>query len=169
MARPTINPRGTNIGGEYIDGQIRGPAIGTNAIGLTQAATALERNLTVNTFANTPATGHSYVVFRAPPSGATITAAYVTAGAQIIAATTEADTWAFRIKNSTTGNNLNALGASLSDVTLAATAWKTIPIDNGNATVLSGHTLSLSTGVSGSPAAMNRPAIAIEWVPYSNS
>ena len=47
MARPTINPRGTNLAGAYIDGQIRGPALGTNSVGLTQVPTVLERSISI--------------------------------------------------------------------------------------------------------------------------
>ena len=163
------SPRGTNLAGAYIDGQIRGPALGTNSVGLTQVPTVLERSISIASVGVTPATGHAPVVFRAPASGATVTAVYINPGSVQNHAANEADVWTFRVKNTTTGNNLNALGASLSNTTLAATAWKSIPVDNGNSTVLSGHTLSLSMGISGSPAALQNPVCLVEWVPYSNA
>ena len=178
MARPTFPTCRTIIAGSTVidasianaklAGSINGSKLMTSAIGLTAAATVLERRLTVVQLTATLVVGQTYTVFRGPTSGAKITAAAWTPGALQNHAVNSSQTWAMRLYNKRTGNSLNAKGCSLSNMTLAATAWKTIPIDNGYATVQAGETLWASFGISGSPAAMNFPAVALEWIPLNN-
>ncbi len=170
MAKPTVNPKRTVISGvSLIDGSVLGPKLGTNSVGLTQTPTAIQRNVTVVSLGVTPATGKVQQVFRAPASGATITYLGFNPGSDQNHAANEADTWAFTVTNKTTGNALNALGSSLSNMTLEATAFKSIPIDNGAATLLSGEMLDCSLGISNAPAALENPVLVIEWVPYTNA
>lgn len=170
MAHPTVNSQRTVLpGNAIVDGTILGPQVGTNTVGLTQAATAIQRSVLSVNLGGTPAAGKVYSVFRSPPSGATITAAYVCPGSIQNHAVNEADTWVFALNNKTTGLRLCKQNPSLSNTTLAATAFVTIPLNNGNSTVLSGHTLQISTSASGSPVALNWPLVVLEWTPYSNA
>ena len=167
---PTVPPRRTVMHGRVMmDDTIKEPQLGTNCVGLTQAATCLERRVTMVPLGITPAAGEDITIFRAPASGATIQGIYVCPGSAQNHSTTEADTWSFLVSNMTTGKSLNAVGASLSGQTLAATAFKSIPINNGYATVLSGEMLNISTGISGSPDALHYPVASVEWVPYTNA
>jgi len=169
MARPQI-PKRVGIDGRSVqDGTLTGPQIATNSAGLTQVPTAIERQVTVTSCGLTPSSAQNYLVFRAPPSGAEITAAYVSPGSAQNHAGNEADTWIFSLKNKTTGNALHAQACSLSNQTLAATGFKTIPINNGAATLLAGEMLRLEASVSGSPDALNFPVCVIEWVPKNNA
>lgn len=179
MARPTFPTCRTVIsGGTVLDttvtnaklaGSINGSKLLSGAVGLTQAATVIERKVVVATLAATPSTGQAYVVFRGPTSGARITAAAWTPGSDQNHAVNEGDTWKVRIYNKRTGSNLNNTGGFLSGITLLATAWATIRLDTGKSTVQAGETLWASFGISGSPAALNNPAVYLEWTPLNNA
>ncbi len=170
MARPTMPVNRTILTGQNIaDASIRNPKLGTNTVGLTQAATVIERHVAVVSLGSTPAAGEDVVVFRSPPSGATIKAAYLCPGSTQNHAVNEGDTWIFSLKNRTTGTRLSKNIPSLSNQTLAATAFKTIPVNGGYSTLLSGQVLSVSSSISGSPAALHYPLFQLEWVPYSHA
>ncbi len=170
MARPTMPVNRTILTGQNVaDGSIRNPKLGSNTVGLTQAATVIERNITVVSLGSTPAAGEDVVVFRSPPSGITLKAAYICPGSIQNHAVNEADTWIFSLYNRTTGRRISKNIPSLSNQTLAATAFKTIPVNGGYSTVMSGHTLSVSSSISGSPAALHYPLIQLEWTPYSHA
>lgn len=170
MAKPTHSPTRTVFHGRsLISGSVVGPKIGTAAVGITQAATAIKRNLEVVSLGNTPATGFKAPVFRAPASGATITAAYFCPGSVQNHAVNETDTWLIRLISYPKALYLHKNKPSLSNQTLAATMYKQLPVNGGNSSLLSGESLFVSTGVSGSPTALWRPALVIEWVPKSNA
>jgi hypothetical protein len=142
----------------------------TGAVGLTQAATVIERKLEIVTLTATPARAQNYIVFRGPTSGAVVTSLALAPGNGSTQphAATEADTWIFSVVNKRTGGSLSKNACSLSGVTLAPTAWKNIPLNNGNSTVQSGESLRLELSISGAPMVLKNPAVAIEWVPLSN-
>lgn len=182
MSKPTVNPKRTTINGGSItdasltaakmgSASIVGPKIGTAAVGLTQAASAIKRQLTVVPLGNTLATAFNSVVFRAPPQGATITAAYVCPGSIQNHAVNESDTWIFTLQkySATIKTGLSKNAPSLSNQTLAATAFRSLPINNGAATLVSGNRLRLEASISGTPAALQWPCVAIEWIPYTNA
>ncbi len=151
-------------------GAVIGPKLGASAVGLTAAATAVQRSLTVVSLGSTPASAYNALVFRSPPSGATITAVYLAPGAAYNASAGITGTnWIFSLKNKKTGGQLNKNACSLSNQTLAATAFKTIPVNNNNSTVLSGHMLRLECTITGAPVPMNYPICVIEWVPKNNA
>ena len=169
MARPQIPTRSVVHGKSLYTDSVTEPKLGSAAAGLTAAATAVQRSVTVATVGVTPSTAHNYIVFRAPASGATITGLYFCPGSDQNHAANEADTWIVDVANTRTGLDLSKNAPSLSGVTLASTAWKTIPVNNGNSTVLTGEGLLLKASISGTPAGLNHPALTIEWVPYSNA
>lgn len=151
-------------------GAVIGPKLGSAAVGLTAAATAVQRSLTVVSLGSTPASAYNALVFRSPPSGATITAVYLAPGAAYNATAGITGTnWIFSLKNKKTGGQLNKNACSLSNQTLAATAFKTIPVNNNNSTVLSGHMLRLECTITGAPVPMNYPICVLEWVPKNNA
>jgi len=150
MGHPTVNPRRT-------------------VISRVSLPDAIQRQVTITAIGVTPAAGEASIIFRAPASGAVIEGIYVNPGSVQNHAVNEADTWTWRATNKTTGNALNAVPASLSNTTLAATAFKSLSIDNGYATMLSGQMLNISSVASGSPAALHYPIAAVEWKPNSDS
>lgn len=179
MARPTFPTCRTIIAGNTLldtsvanaklAGSINGSKLLSGAVGLTQASTVIERQVVVASLAATPSTGQAYVVFRGPTSGAKITAAMWSPGSAQNHAVNEGDTWKLRLYNKRTGSALNGTGGFLSGITVAATAWATIRLDTGKCTVLAGETIWASFGISGSPAALNNPAVYLEWTPLNNA
>ncbi len=151
-------------------GGVIGPKLGTSSVGLTQAATVIQRNVTVVSLGASVSAAQNFMVFRSPPSGVTISAAYLGIGGKWNAtAGINGDNWVFSLKNAKTGSALNKNACSLSNQTLAATAFKTIPVNNGNSTVLSGHQLRLECSVTGGPVSLNCPVLVLEWVPKNNA
>lgn len=179
MARPTFPTCRTVLSGAAVldttvtnaklAGSINGSKLLAGAVGLTAAATVIERKVVVASLAATPSVGQTYVVFRGPTSGARITAAAWSPGSDQNHAVNEGDTWKLRLYNKRTGSALNGTGGFLSGVTLAGTAWQTIRLDTGKCTVQAGETLWASFGISGTPAALNNPAVYLEWTPLNNA
>lgn len=158
-----------SVAARIIPRSITSPKLSENCAGLTAIATVGKRQLTTVSCGTTPASAQNYVVFRAPSSGATIIYAGISPGSDQSHAAAETDTWIFDIVNRTSGNSLSQNTPSLSGQTLAATAYKELPVNGGNSTVPAGETLRLEASVSGSPDALNHPMVAIEWVPCSNA
>lgn len=191
MARPTLNPirtlitgyrsirdgtvRSPELGTDAVgathmsDGSVRGPQVSANTVGITQAADVIKRNVTVVTLGVTPATAFNATVFRAPPSGAQITGLNINFGSTQNHAATEADVWVWDVENARTGTDLSVNAQSLSNQTLAATAWRTTSLNNNAGTLLSGEGLRIKLSISGSPDALQSPAVAIEWKPVTNA
>lgn len=183
MGRPTFSNRGflvdqsalldtTVPNRALID--INGSKLLASSVGLTQAATVIERKLEIISIAATPAKAQSYCVFRGPTSGAVITSLALSPGTGSSQPNTvpRSKNWIFSVVNKRTGLSLNKNACSFGGVgfaTLAATAWKTIPVNNGNSTVQSGETLWIAFTVSSTPVTMKYPAVAVEWTPLNNA
>ena len=147
-----------------------GPKIGTAAVGLTAAATVLKRSAhTVSLGQQTTGGVKNRLVFIAPPSGATILAAKVNAGTAMYHAAGEADTWILQLRNQSAGANLVKNNASLSGVTLGLTAFKTLPVNNGNSSLLAGAGLYAQLSVSGTAQTLVNASFHIEWTPLNNA
>jgi hypothetical protein len=144
-AKPTFGTR-ENIPGRRIQGQ---------------------RNLEVVTLYNSGdgvTAAFNQNIFRAPPGGAKIT--YIGVGnsaATMYHAAAEADTWKFVVANVSTAGNMSLNNPSLSNQTLAATSFKNIPINKGNATLNPGAVLQIQLTTSGAAQTMARPMVVIEW------
>jgi len=169
MARPTISSKNTFSHRSIIDSAIRGPEIATDSVGLTQAATVIKRKLTVVSCGLTPSTAYTHMLFRAPASGATITGLKVNFGSTQNHAVNEADVWIWDIKNLSTAGDMSKQACSLSNQTLAATSWRDTPVNGGNSTLNAGAGLRIDLSISGTPAALQWPAVAIEWEPTNNA
>lgn len=184
MSRPTEYSRGfmidqsglidTTVPNRSLAGSVNGSKLLSSAVGLTQASTAIERRLEIATITATPAKAQSYVVFRGPTSGAIVTSLALTPGTGSAQPNTipRSKNWVFSVVNKRTGLNLNKNACSFGGVgfsTLAATAWKTIPVNNGNSTVQAGETLWIAFTVSSTPVTLKYPAVAVEWQPLSNA
>jgi hypothetical protein len=89
--------------------------------------------------------------------------------AQMYHAAAEADTWAFDIVNASNGATLNSVAASLSNQTLAATAFKQLLVDNGNSTLKIGETLQLQITASGAPQTLADSMVVIDFDTLSNT
>lgn len=148
---------------------IREPSIGASAAGLTGVGIAIKRQLTMVCLGVTPASAQNSTAFRCPPQGARLTGLYFCPGSVQNHAVNEADTWIIDVCNAKTAVDLSVNACSLSNQTLAATQWKTIPLNNGNATLTSGISLRAKISVSGSPTALYMPQLAIEWQPVTDA
>ena len=188
MATPTVGPKNIMHGQNLVDASIRSPklaasAVGptaiaagavigaklkTDAVGLTALSDALQRHLTVVSYGGTPVTAHTAVVFRTPPSGAKLSAAYWFPGSVQNHAANEGDTWVVALKNAKTGLRMSAKQCSLSNQTLAATSAKTIPLNAGRSTLNSGEVLIISCAPSASPDGLRSPTVVLEWAPQNN-
>lgn len=170
MARPTHSPRRTVFHGRSIvANSIPGAALKTDSVGLTALSDAMQRNVNVVALGNTTATAFNSVIFRAPASGAKIAACYICPGSAQNHAVNESDTWIFVVKKYSGAAALSKNAPSLSNQTLAATAFKTIPCNGGNSTLTSGQRLRVEASISGSPAALQWPVAVIEWTPLTNA
>lgn len=117
-----------SVAARIIPRSITSPKLSENCAGLTAIATVGKRQLTTVSCGSTPASAQNYVVFRAPSSGATIIYAGISPGSDQSHAAAETDTWIFDIVNRTSGNSLSQNTPSLSGQTLAATAYKELPV-----------------------------------------
>lgn len=147
-----------------------GPKIGTAAVGLTAAATVLKRNLHTVSLGQQATGGiKNRLVFVSPPSGSTILAAKFNAGTAMYHAAGEADTWIFQLRNQSAAVNLIQNNASLSGVTLGLTAFKTLPVNSGNSTLLANAGLFAQLSVSGTAQTLVNASFHIEWSPLNNA
>ena len=172
-AASVISPKiGTSaVGATHMaSASVIGPKIGTNAVGLTGAATVLKRNAHTVAFGQVLTSGvRNKLVFVAPPSGATILSAKFNAGTLMYHAAGEADTWIFQLRNQSAGANLVKNAASLSGVTLGMTAFKTLPVNNSNSTLLAGAGLYAQLSASGTAQTLVNASVHIEWSPLNNA
>ena len=116
---------------------------------------------------NTGAFNRTLVRF---PTKAQVTAVrFANSAEALYHAAAEADTWIFNLVNASTAATLNAVAASMSGQTLAATSYKVIPVDNGQATFNAGGVLQLQLSVSGAPQTLDVAQCEVEWVPLANT
>ena len=170
MPRPTFNPRSGIAGSSLLDGAVIQPKLGSAAVGLTAAATVVKRNLhTVSLGQHTTGGIKNRLVFVAPPSGATILSVKVNAGTLMYHAAAEADTWIFNLRNQSAGANLVKNNASLSGVTLSLTGFKSLPVNNGNSSLLANAGLYAQLSVSGTSQTMVNVSVHLEWSPLNNA
>lgn len=146
-----------------------GPKIGTDAVGLTAVAGPVRRR-TMTIMCGAAISGATnYPILRGGAEAPQITGCYVNTGAAMYHAAGEADTWIFQVRNTTRALSLVKNNASLSGVTLAITAWKSLPMNNGNSTVSSGNSLQLQLTESGTAQTIDRLVCLIEWQPTVNT
>lgn len=113
---------------------------------------------------NTSNTGaFNRVIFRAPSTKARVT--YVGITNHVAMYKDVSGNWIFNVKNVSTAATLNAQAASLNNQTIAATAFKEIPVNNGNSTLDAGASLRLELTVSGAPQTLNNASVQVEWEP----
>ena len=150
-------------------GAVVGPKLGADSAGLTAVADPIRRR-TMTIMCGAAVTGQTnYPILRGGAEAPQITGCYVNTGAAMYHAAGEADTWIFQVRNTTRALNLVKNNASLSGVTLAITAWKQLPMNNGNSTVSSGNSLQLQLTESGAAQTLDRFVCLIEWQPTVNT
>ena len=140
---------------------------------LTQKDIVSSRSFTSNakrevqfTTINTSNTGaFNRVIFRAPSTKARIT--YVGVSNHVAMYKDVSGNWIFNVKNVSTAATLNVNAASLNNQTIAATAFKEIPVNNGNSTLLAGASLQLQLTVSGAPQTLSNASVQVEWEPIN--
>ncbi|MBU1374301.1 MAG: hypothetical protein KKG25_16365 [Bacteroidetes bacterium] len=161
MAKPTFGPKEIFPGAQLISGTVP----------IAAGATAMRRNLEVVTlYASQTVAAKNFNIFRAPPSKARLTYVGVNCGAAIYRQATYIDGWKLVLINksvSSTGGSatMSRNTPSLIGQTLAATSFKSLPINWGNGTLLPGQVLQLQLSVSGTPQTLNDVMVAIEWLP----
>lgn len=121
------------------------------------------RRIAVITLGGTTTGDKDYNLLRVTSGKIQINRMDWTNNAQMYHAAAEADTWAFDIVNASTGATLNSAAASLSGVTLAATAYKQIPLLNGNSTLSAGETLQLQLTASGVPQTLANSMVVVDY------
>lgn len=170
MARPTINPiRDTIAAGKtIINNTIREPAMAVGSGGITNTADAVMRKtITVSFGQQTGAFSRMLMV--AGAEAPRITYVGFTGNVAMHHNVSAANTWIASVINARTGTSLNVNAASLSGVTLAATAFKSIPVNNGAATLLSGEGLRANFTVSGSPQTLTDATVVVRYIPTTNA
>ena len=111
----------------------------------------------------------NFMLLRGGAEAPQITYVGITGNVSIGHEDAEADTWIFDLINSSSGATLNVNAASLSGVTLAATAFKSIPVNNGNSTLKDGDGLQIQITESGGAFTMDQCQVVVQWVPTSES
>jgi hypothetical protein len=180
MARPQYPQRGQGPAGGLADGAvgtseiaasaITQPKLGADSAGLTAVADPVMRRTFTMRCATTVTAADNYPLLRAGDEAPQILGCYVNPGVEIGHGVENLNgTWIFTLRNVSKGVNLNANAASLSGVTLAATAWKSIPVNNGNGTLTAGDSLQLQLTESGAAFTMDQLAVMLEFEPTVNS
>ena len=151
------------------DAAVVGPKLGADSAGLTAVADPIRRR-TMTVHVGAAVTGATnWPILRGGAEAPQITGCYVNTGAAMYHAAGEADTWIFQLRNVTRGLNLVKNNASLSGVTLAATAWKSLPINNGNSTLGAGNSLQFQLTESGTAQTLDQLQVLLEWQPTVNT
>ena len=172
VGKPTINPKGSKIygGKSLIPGSVLSPNLGASAAGLTaQPRNTLARQVTVIHSGQITTGRHNRILMKAGANCPRITYVGFSAGTAMYHAAGEADTWRFNLRNMTRGVSLNGKSASLSGITLAITAFKSIALNFGNSTLGDGDCLRLELNVSGTAQTLVQPSMVIHWVPTVNA
>ena len=178
MPRPIFSQRGGPGRGlsdgaigtsEMEAGAITQSKLGADSVGLTAVSDPIRRR-TMTVRLGAAVTGaDNWPIIRAGAEAPQITGCYVNTGAAMYHAAGEADTWIFQLRNVTRGLNLVKNNASLSGVTLAATAWKSLPINNGNSTLGAGNSLQFQLTESGTAQTLDQLQVMLEWQPTVNT
>ena len=166
--RPQYNPRGSVGGGSLMDATVGSRAMGTDSVGLTAAVTSIERRVQ-SVGLGRVTVAQSFPVFVTPASGAQITAVKVTLGTLMGHPANSNKAWTFNISNTTRNLCLSKYGATMSGVTLKATAFRTISLNGGNSTLNANDVLKLRASVSGSPDPIPNLMVHLEWTPSTVS
>lgn len=145
------------------------PKLGADAAGLTAVADPVRRRTMTVMCGAAVAAAANYPALRGGAEAPQITGCYVNTGAAMYHAAGEADTWIFQLRNVSKGVNLVKNNASLSGVTLAITAWKSLPMNNNNSTLTAGDSLQLQLTESGTAQTIDRLVCLIEWQPTVNT
>ena len=150
--------------------KIHGNSLIPDSVGVTQVETPLKRHLVSVGLGSFAAGNKDLTVFRAPSSGAKITAIRVCMGNTINAADDEADNWTYNalLAETRNSNSMHTWAVSLSDVTLFATQFKSLSLSQ-NTTLTSGQCLMLRLKISGAPAGVAGGLAQVEWQPVSNA
>ena len=177
MPRPIFSQRGGPGRGlqdgaidttEMAAGAITQSKLGADSVGLTAVSDPIRRRtMTVRLGVNLAA-GDNWPIMRAGAEAPQITGCYVNCGVQMYHAAGEADTWTFTLRNVTKNLSLARTGASLSNVTLTATAWRNIPLHLGNSTLISGDSLQFQLTESGTAQTIDQLMVMVEWQPTAN-
>jgi len=145
------------------------PKLGADSAGLTAVADPIRRR-TMTVHVGAAVTGATnWPIMRCGGEAPQVTGCYVNTGAAMYHAAGEADTWIFQLRNVSRGLNLVKNNASLSGVTLAATAWKSLPVNNGNSTMKAGESLQFQLTESGTAQTLDQLSVMIEWQPTANT
>ena len=161
MARKPVWPKNVKIhGNSLID----------SSVGVTQVETPLKRQIYLTSLGSFAKGNKDLTIFRAPSSGAKITAIRVCMGCRQIAAVNEADTWTYNalLADGRNSKSMHTHSVSLSDVTLFATQFKSLSLSQ-NTTLTSGQALMLRMKISGSPSGVRQGLVQVEWQPVSNA
>ena len=151
------------------DAAVVGPKLGADSAGLTAVADPIRRR-TMTVHVGATVTGATnWPILRGGAEAPQVTGCYVSTGAAMYHAAGEADTWIFQLRNVTRGLNLVKNNASLSGVTLASTAWKSLPINNGNSTLTAGDSLQFQLTESGTAQTLDQLMVMLEWQPTVNT
>lgn len=178
MPRPIYSQRGGPGRGlsdgaidtaEMASAAITESKLGADSAGLTAVADPVRRR-SMTVFCGAAITAATnYPLMRAGAEAPRITGCYVNCGVQMYHAAGEADTWIFQVRNTTRSQSLLANNASLSNLTLTVTAWKSLPMNNNNSTLQSGNSVQLQLTESGTAQTIDRLVCMIEWQPTVNT
>lgn len=146
-----------------------GPKLGADSAGLTAVADPIRRRTMTVMCGSAVTAAANYPLLRGGAEAPQITGCYVNTGTAMYHAAGEVDTWIFQVRNVSRSLNLVKNNASLSGVTLAATAWKTLPVNNANSTLTAGDTIQLQLTESGTAQTLDRLVCMIEWQPTVNT
>src|SRR3990167_10183080 len=178
MPRPIFSQRGGPGRGlsdgaigtsEMEAGAITQSKLGADSVGLTAVSDPIRRRTMTVRLGAAVTAADNWPIMRAGAEAPQITGCYVNAGVDMYHAANEADTWIFQLRNVTRGLNLAKNNASLSGVTLTATAWKSIPMNNNNSTLGSGNSLQFQLTESGTAQTLDQLSVMIEWQPTANT
>ena len=159
VSKPTSSPKERIPGKNLIAG----------TLAVSAQSTGSRRRVTVIHAAQLTSGAHNRILMKAGADCPRITYVGFSAGTSMYHAAGEADTWRLNLKNMTRNVSLNGKSASLSGITLAVTAFKSIALNFGNSTLGDGDCLRIELRVSGTPQTLVQPSMVIHWVPTKNA
>jgi len=199
MARPIYPPRGQGPAGNLPDGSvgtveiadaaITQPKLGTDAVGVTAVADGaikqyhlgndsvglsaiadpMRRRTQLVALGSLVIAGDNFPLMHAGAEAPRIMGCYVNSGVEMRHDEASDDMWTFQLKNITRALSMAPMGTSLSGITLAATAWRAVPLSNGNSTLGAGDCLQMHLTVSGTGQTLDRFMCQLEWQPTVNT
>lgn len=159
VSKPTSSPKERIPGKNLIAG----------TLAVSAQSTGARRRVTVVSSGQITTGRHNRILLKAGAEQPRITYVGFSAGTAMYHAPGEADTWRFNLRNMTRGVSLNGKSASLSGITLAITAFKSIALNLGNSTLGDGDCLRIELNVSGTAQTLVQPTMVIHWVPTKNA